>query len=138
MRPHQPRRASRKAVPPAPLLGSVLIIDDDPDIAKALIPRLNAAGLEVVAACDGNNGYWTAQETQPDVILLDYHMPGGNGNLVLGKLRSHPRTRDIPVIMLSAMTDIGMQRDVLSLGAVDWVNKPCDTDALINCIRQTI
>lgn len=137
MRPPKPSRAARPApTAPTTMRGTVLIIDDDPDVARALIPRLNAAGFEVVAACDGGNGYWTAQETQPDIILLDYKMPAGNGNQVIGRLKSHPKTRDIPIIMLSAMADVGVQRDVLSLGAVEWVNKPCDGEELIHCINR--
>jgi CheY-like chemotaxis protein len=61
---------------------------------------------------------------QPDLILLDLKMPNGQGNYVLGKLKDNPRTKDIPVIILTMDTTAGMRREMLSLGANAFLTKP--------------
>ena len=72
------------------------------------------------------------------MIILDYKMPQGWGNTVLGKLKSNGMTRDIPVIILSGMTDVGVQRDILRLGAERWINKPFEMKDLIKIVRDRI
>ncbi len=117
---------------------SVLIIDDDPMIAKGLRIRLEALGYRAHGALNGMDGYIAATKIHPDLIILDYKMPQGWGNTVLGKLKSNGMTRDIPVIILSGMTDVGVQRDILRLGAERWINKPFEMKDLIKIIKNRI
>lgn len=131
--------ASKKPRPKPKTDGKkILIIDDDPMIAKGLRIRLQALGYRAYEAMTGMDGYLVATKEHPDLIILDYKMPGGWGNSVLGKLKSNASTRDIPVIILSGMTDVGVQRDVLTLGAERWINKPFEIKDLMKIIRERI
>ncbi len=124
--------------PPKPEAKKVLIIDDDPMIAKGLRVRLEALGYRALGALTGMEGYLTAVKERPDLIVLDYKMPEGWGNTILGKLKSNAQTVDIPVIILSGMTDLGIQRDILRLGAECWINKPFELKDFIKIIKDHI
>ncbi len=116
----------------------ILIIDDDPMIAKGLRVRLQALGYQAFDALTGMDGYLLATREIPDLIVLDYKMPEGWGNTILGKLKSNYNTRDIPVFILSGMTDLGIQRDILRLGAERWINKPFEIKDFIRILRERI
>ncbi len=113
----------------------VLVVDDDPDISKAIKIRLREYGVEVDRAFSGMQGYWTALKGQPDVVIMDFRMPEGYGNFLLGKLRSHSITRNIPVVVLTGQSienqkDFALERELISLGAVAFLSKPMDFDEL--------
>ncbi len=133
-----PGAAAPAAAAPSSSVGrpTLLLIDDDVDWARALGIRLKSAGYAVLTADGGMQGYWMALKSAPDLILLDYRMPEAMGNTILGKLKSNPMTREIPVIILSGLTDCGVQRDILRLGAECWVNKPVDTAQLRSMIED--
>ncbi|MGW8257288.1 MAG: response regulator, partial [Thermoguttaceae bacterium] len=102
----------------------ILCIDDDTLIGKSIAARLRTYGIEVKVAKDGTTGYLQAISNRPDVILLDLQMPNGDGQYTLAKLREHSRTKDIPVVMLSAETHPGVQRKLMGLGAAGYLCKP--------------
>ncbi len=116
----------------------VLVIDDDPMISKGLRVRLETLGYRVCYALTGRTGYYAALKERPNLIVLDYKMPEGWGNTILGNLKSDPATRDVPVIILSGMTDVGVQRDILRMGAERWVNKPFEMKDFIKIIQDRI
>ena len=125
------------ATPAAP---KVLVIDDDADIGRALKIKLAAYGVEVVQALNGMQGYWMALKEIPDAIILDYNMPGGRGNYVLGRLKNHSLTRYVPVVILTGRTrggrtDYGLERELIGMGAVKFLIKPLDFDALLAELR---
>jgi CheY-like chemotaxis protein len=103
---------------------TILCIDDDPVIAKSVSLRLNRYGIEVKGAENGTVGYLQAVSEKPDLIFLDLTMPSGDGHYALAKLREHPRTKDIPVIMLTVETHPGVRRQMLGLGAAGFLSKP--------------
>jgi CheY-like chemotaxis protein len=102
----------------------ILCIDDDPVIAKSVAVRLTRYGIEVKGAENGTAGYLQAVSEKPDLILLDLTMPSGDGHYALAKLREHPRTKDIPVVMLTVETHPGVRRQMLGLGAAGFMSKP--------------
>ena len=106
----------------APL--KILCIDDDPVIEKSISVRLTRYGIEVKGAENGTAGYLQAVSEKPDLILLDLTMPSGDGHYALAKLREHPRTKDIPVVMLTVETHPGVRRQMLGLGAAGFLSKP--------------
>jgi DNA-binding response OmpR family regulator len=108
----------------------VLCIDDDADLSYALKLRLENRGLQVVRAFAGMEGYRNACMTPAQAIILDYEMPDGNGDYVLGRLKESPLTRDIPVIVLTGRRERSLQRKMMNLGAAAFLNKPCDFDKL--------
>jgi CheY-like chemotaxis protein len=102
----------------------ILCIDDDPVIVKSIALRLNRYGIKVKGAENGTAGYLQAVSDKPDLILLDLTMPSGDGHYVLAKLTDHPRTKDIPIIMLTAETHTGIRCKMLGLGASGFLSKP--------------
>ncbi len=102
----------------------ILCIDDDPLIEKSIIARVKPYAIQVKGAANGTAGYLQAISDMPDVILLDLQMPEGDGHYVLAKLKEHPRTKDIPVVMLTVETHQGVRRQMLGLGASGFLTKP--------------
>jgi CheY-like chemotaxis protein len=109
----------------------VLLVDDDP-----VIRRLGQFAFESVdemtltTARDGLEALNVVDGVQPDVILLDYMMPGMNGDEVLAALRSSPAVRHIPIVFLTGLED-GPRRDsLISTGALGCIFKPFDPTTL--------
>jgi DNA-binding response OmpR family regulator len=115
-----------------------LCIDDDPDISKILKLRLEPYGLDVLRAFNGMQGYWTALDMRPSIILLDMVMPDGGGNYIFGRLRAHPLTKDTPVLMLTGVNTPGVRRQMFGLGVDGYLTKPIDFDRLLEHIRQYV
>ncbi len=102
----------------------VLVVEDDDSISNVVELNLRLDGYEVFLAADGEEGLAMVEEVEPDLVILDVMMPKIDGWEVLMRLRQQPETRDIPVIMLTAMGD--EQSKVMGLrgGADDYVAKP--------------
>jgi DNA-binding response OmpR family regulator len=113
---------------------TVLIVDDDETLVRALALKLRAAGYEVLVGMDGLQAVMQAQRKDPDLILLDVRMPAGDGIYVMDKLHHSISTMRIPVIVMSAMEDEDLRDKVSSLGAIGFVRKPFDADALIKAV----
>jgi DNA-binding response OmpR family regulator len=103
---------------------TVLVADDDEDILELVSFRLERAGYEVVTARDGAAALATAQETRPDLAVLDVMMPGLNGYEVTQRLRADDATRDIPVILLTARVQEADVNRGFEAGADDYLRKP--------------
>lgn len=105
-------------------MAHILVVDDSEDIRLALVTILADAGHEVSEAADGLSVIPTILENRPDVVLLDVAMPHKNGFESLKELKADERTKDIPVIMVTAK---GRPEDLttsLALGASDYISKP--------------
>ena len=109
----------------------VLVVDDDPDLRMLADMQLSPQGYDVIQAADGKACIELASTRSPDVILLDMMMPGMDGAEVLTELSANPKTQDIPVIFLSALTATEDRVKGLQRGAVDWISKPADPRELI-------
>ncbi|XXT19061.1 response regulator [Sorangium sp. So ce429] len=103
---------------------NILIVDDMPANLSLLTSMLTAQGYEVRAAISGAMALMSATAEVPDLILLDVNMPHMDGYEVCRRLKADPRTADIPVIFLSAMTGIGDKVMAFEAGGVDYVTKP--------------
>ena len=116
----------------------VLVVDDDPFIARLLEIELRAAGYEVAVAGDGLQALEAAQARSPDLVLADVMMPNMDGFELTRRLRLDPRTASVSVIMLTAR---GLSADKLegfSVGADDYIVKPFDTPELLARIRGVL
>jgi diguanylate cyclase (GGDEF)-like protein len=118
--------------------GSVLVVDDDPFIARLLEIELKAAGYDVRVAGDGRQALELAREACPDLVLADVMMPNMDGFELTRQLRQDSRTASVSVIMLTAR---GLSADKLegfSVGADDYIVKPFDTPELLARIRGVL
>jgi len=109
----------------------VLHVDDDAQFRDVVRLRLEASGFRVVSAFDGTAGIREAFTQTVSAIILDYEMPNGHGDYVLGRLKNNPVTKDIPVIVLTGVKDKFLERRLISQGASKFFNKPPIFDLLI-------
>lgn len=114
----------------------ILIIEDDEsslELAKRLVEGM---GHTVLKASDGTKGLALARSEQPDLLLLDLHMPGISGFVVVRELRNDERLRDVPVIAISAGTSAD-RAEAMSAGCNDYVSKPYEPENLRAAIRRS-
>ena len=117
---------------------SVLLIEDEEHIRAIVEYSLGLDGLEVYLAENGPAGLDIATSKKPDVILLDWMLPGMDGLQVLEKLKADQRTKSIPVFMLTAkrmMQDVGK---ALYAGADDYIVKPFEAEELGEMVRRKL
>ena len=116
----------------------ILAIDDTRDVREVLRACLTTEGYAFFAAADGAEGLALAIRTKPDLILLDLVMPEMDGYEVCRRLKEAPGTRRIPVIFLTARSQVVDRVHGLSLGAVDFVAKPVDVNRLILTMKEAL
>ncbi len=116
-------------------VGTLLVVDDDPDIVNLVRLYLEGEGYGVVTAYDGHTALQAAEEVKPMAIVLDLLMPDLDGFAVLERLKANPATRDTPVIIVSILAD---KDRGFSLGAVDYLTKPIDRQRLIASVRRFV
>ncbi len=116
----------------------ILIVDDERDIVKALMIRLQGAGYEVVAAFDGAQGVFMAHKENPDLIILDIRMPAGDGFSVAQRLKRSTHTFTIPVIFLTGSPETSAEEKAMALGARFFVKKPYDPEELLDAIKRAL
>ncbi len=102
---------------------SILLVDDDMTLREMYAERLKAEGMTVETAKDGEEALKMATENHPNVILLDIMMPKINGLDVLKKLKEQPETKDIPVIVLTALIQDREKMESITRGADDYIVK---------------
>jgi DNA-binding response OmpR family regulator len=122
--------------PAAPRLGTILVIDDEPDVVEVISEYFAGAGYEVVGAAHGGDGLMLAEMHRPDVVLLDIMMPGIDGVEVLQQLRL--RWPEMSVIMLTAVADQDVARGALRRGAFDYVPKPFEWEHLERVVAAAL
>lgn len=103
---------------------SVLVVEDEPLISEMIAKSLRLEGYSVDAARTGEEGLQKVKEVNPDLVLLDVLLPKIDGWEVLTRLRDDPRTKSIPIIMLTALSDEKSKVQGLRGGADDYVTKP--------------
>src|SRR2546423_4588198 len=119
-------------------MSTVLVVDDDVDIARFIEVNLQLEGFDVVVAHDGEQAHRLILEQLPDLALLDVMVPRMDGVELTRRLRSHPLTASLPIIMLTAKS-LSVDKVVgLTAGADDYIIKPFDTLELIARVRSTL
>lgn len=116
----------------------VLHVDDDADLVNAVTARFGAAGYRVASALDGRSGIEAAQMNPASAIVLDYDMPNGRGDSVIESLRSKSSTRDIPIVVLTAVHEKGLERRLLNQGADRFMTKPFEFSELQETVATLI
>lgn len=117
---------------------TILIVEDEEDIADLVAFNLRRNEFEVEVAYDGIQGLAKAKEIKPDIIVLDVMMPGLDGFRVFKELRKDPTTRTVPVIMLTARGQTEDRIQGLELGAEDYMTKPFSPKELVLRIKNLL
>lgn len=116
----------------------LLIIDDNPEFRLLISTQLRSRNITVFGAADIIQAISTAREKRPDVILLDIEMPGGDGFLVLERLKANKLLSAIPVIIVTARDPKEVESQALKVGAASSLQKPVNIDNLMIVIEQAL
>jgi len=116
----------------------ILVVDDDPRNRKLEEALLRASGHVVRSIDSGKAALEAIAAYPPDLILLDLMMPGMDGFEVVRQLKVDPATRDIPIIMVTALDDDGSRARLSAAGVSDLLTKPVDRWALQACIDKLL
>lgn len=119
-------------------MGRVLVIDDEPDVLLLCRVNLRFAGHDVLEAQDGEHGIADAVAERPDAIVLDLMLPNLDGYEVLRVLRDDERTRDLPVLILTAKVQLEDHRRCLQLGADAFLTKPFSPEVLSDAVHDVL
>ncbi len=118
--------------------GKVLIIDDSPSMVAYFAAHLNAAGFVTQTLTDPLKALDALAESTPEIILLDMNMPGASGQELAKVIRQQDAFLSIPIVFLSAESDVGRQRAAMSLGGDEFLQKPIEPEHLISAVRSRI
>ena len=117
----------------------IVVIDDDPVNVMLITSILHECEYEVMNYYDGESGYRSAVENLPDLILLDWNMPGKSGIEILRELKSNEKTSIIPVIMITGMmTSVDNMLEAFSAGVIDFIRKPFEKLELVARTRSIL
>ncbi|HPB31721.1 MAG TPA: response regulator [Candidatus Sumerlaeota bacterium] len=115
---------------------TILAIDDENDVLLIIKTALSGEGYNIVTASNGFDGLAMAQDIHPDLILLDLRMPEMDGMEVLQQLRDTEKTREIPVIILTGISEKTKIRQALDRGITYYIVKPFECQDLISKIAM--
>lgn len=115
---------------------SVLVVEDDEAVSSLLIDLLRDRGYQAVPAYDGRTALELARKLKPHLITLDLALPGADGQAVLEHLKATPETRDIPVVVISAFTQILPAGDRKKLAYL--LGKPFDLTEVLEIVQATV
>ena len=116
----------------------ILVIDDDPAIAELVAINLEMAGYNVTQATDGVKGQALAVQMVPDLIMLDLMLPKVDGFTICQRLRREERTADIPILMLTALSQTRDKVEGFNAGADDYLTKPFELEEMLARVRALL
>jgi two-component system response regulator RpaA len=119
-------------------MARILVIDDDAAISELVAVNLEMAGYDVSQAEDGIKGQALALQLQPDLIMLDLMLPRVDGFTVCQRLRRDERTAEIPVLMLTALSQTQDKVEGFNAGADDYLTKPFEVEEMLARVRALL
>ncbi|MCH2133567.1 MAG: response regulator [Phycisphaerales bacterium] len=124
--------------PPDLSTATILIVDDNQQNLELMQAYLEDLGCRIVTATDGDEAIEMVDQSNPDLMLLDVMMPRVSGFQVCEKLKSQPSTRDIIVIMVTALNEVGDYERAVECGTNDFIAKPVNKHELITRVRSLL
>ena len=119
-------------------MSRVLVVEDESAIAELISINLRHAGYEVIIAATADQAQAQVDGVLPDLVVLDWMLPGQSGLVLAKRWRAQARTRDLPIIMLTARAEEGDMISGLDAGADDYLTKPFSTNELLARIRAVL
>ena len=119
-------------------MAKILVIDDDQAINELIKINLELAYYNVISAFDGNRGYALAKQELPDLIILDVMMPEVDGYTVAKRIRENEQTKDIPIIMLTALGMLQNKAQGFDIGVDDYLVKPFEMEELLMRVKALL
>jgi DNA-binding response OmpR family regulator len=116
----------------------ILIVEDDPDIRRGYQIRLRANNYETYFAADAPTSVAEARKHRPDAIILDLGLPGGDGFLVMERLKANMHLSSIPVIVVSGRNPHESKDRAIGAGAMAFLQKPVDNGNLLRVLRDAV
>ncbi|MDP3538828.1 MAG: phosphate regulon transcriptional regulator PhoB [Azonexus sp.] len=116
----------------------ILVVEDEPAVNELIVINLSHAGFEVVTTDDAETAWNMLSGTPPDVVLLDWMLPGISGFQLIRHMRADSRWRDVPVIMLTARTDEVDKISALEAGADDYITKPFSPREMVARVKAVL
>jgi signal transduction histidine kinase len=117
---------------------TILVVDDDQQLRGMFTTVLTRKGYHVIEAASGQAALGLARQHLPDLILSDIHMPGGDGSTLLRDLRHDPELRSKQIVLMTGRPDLITPRKGMEEGADDFLIKPVDLKALLNCVEARL
>ena len=119
-------------------MSRILVVEDEPAIAELISLNLRHAGFDVTVAADGEQAQAAVDGVLPSLVVLDWMLPGQSGHSLARQWRAHPRTRMLPIIMLTARAEEADKVSGLEAGADDYLTKPFSANELLARIRAVL
>ena len=116
----------------------ILVVDDDVAINELIKVNLELAGYKVIQAFDGVKGFALAKQEAPSLIVLDVMMPEVDGFTVAKRVRQNDETKDIPIIMLTALSQLNDKVNGFNIGVDDYLVKPFEIEELLVRVRALL
>ena len=123
-------------MPPDSEKKNILIVEDNQEQAQALSMFLRGHGYNLSVAFDATQGAMAMHRSRIDLIILDLGLPGGGGFFLLEIIKKNTISFNIPVFVLTAKIETGLEEKAREKGAVEFFTKPCDTAMLLEAIQQ--
>lgn len=116
----------------------ILLVDDEVDFLKLIKDALELRGIEVVTASSGVEAGLAIASSSPSLILMDIKMPGINGLQACEAIRRNPATKDLPIIIVSALSDESDIKKAYKVGVSDYFVKPIDIEKIVRRIKEIL
>jgi DNA-binding response OmpR family regulator len=116
----------------------ILVVDDKPEVVELVTATLEGEGYQIISASDGREALEKIDKEEPGLVLLDIIMPKMDGFEVLSEVKKHPKTKEIPIIMLTAKGQKLDKDKGRRLGAEDYIIKPFSPSHLLRKIEEVL
>ncbi len=116
----------------------IMVVEDDPDVQRALVLRLHAYGYRVITAEDVASALMFARHEHPALLVVDVRIPGGDGFQVVERIRRVPNMAETPVLLITASRIPGLRERAAKLGAAALLEKPFESAKLIAAVRDAL